>query len=191
MRKLSNLEHTVLGLTWLRQPCTTYAVMKELSGSASSYHKSRAGAVYAAMRRLQEFGFVMVAGTGSLSVTDAGVRELRDWMQPPVPQGDITYTVDLIRLRMFFLGVLDEPERAAFIESSIAGLEQFLAECAGLISQNEAIGDYYGVLATISTIIETRARIEWLCIVKQFLDTPMPDGAWAATAFAALKLEQT
>lgn len=189
MRKLSNLEHTVLGLTWLRQPCTTYAVMKELESSASSYHKSRAGAVYAAMRRLQGFGLIELAESGSLSVTRAGEQELRDWMRPPIPQGDVTYTVDLIRLRMFFLGVLEPPEREAFIDSAIAGLEQFLSECTALIPENEAIGDYFGVLATMSTIIETRARIEWLHIARRYLEVPMPDGQWAKTAFEVLGVD--
>lgn len=179
MRKLSTLEHTVLGLTWLRGPCTTYAIMKELESSASSYHKSRAGAVYAAMKRLLGFGYIASA-EGDVSVTPLGEAALKQWLVPPIPMVDIAHSADLVRLRMFFLGVIEQDQRLAFVDHSLAGLRSFLAECEGLLAKNEEIGDYFGVLATASTILETRARIEWLTLVRRFVEHPAEQGDWAA-----------
>lgn len=179
MRKLSTLEHTVLGLTWLRGPCTTYAIMKELESSASSYHKSRAGAVYAAMKRLLGFGYI-ASNDGDVSVTPLGEAALKQWLGPPIPMADIAHSADLVRLRMFFLGAIEQDQRLAFVDQSLAGLRSFLAECEGLLAKNEEIGDYFGVLATASTILETRARIEWLTLVRKFVEHPARPGDWAA-----------
>jgi len=188
-RKLSNLEMTVLGLAWLRGPCTIYSIMKELSLSASSFHKSRAGTAYSVANRLLEFGLLEVADEpeGAVRITPAGVGALRVWIEPPVPMADVAHSADMLRLRFFFLGVVDQESRIAFIDSSIEGLQQFLKRCEGLIQENEDIGDYFGALATVSTILETRARIEWLLMVREWVVHPFADEeGWTDKIYARL-----
>ncbi|MEQ1823590.1 MAG: hypothetical protein ABL949_13855 [Fimbriimonadaceae bacterium] len=183
-RKLSTIELTVLGLTHLRGPCTIYAVMKELSMSESSYHKSRAGTAYSVSKRLLGFGLLEPAegGENHIQITEAGVAAIQAWLAPPLPMQDIAHSADLIRLRFFFLSVLEPEERIAFIDSALAGLRQFLARCEALLPENEAIGDYFGVLATLSTVLETRARIEWLKIVRKWVENPLgPEEKWSET----------
>ncbi len=180
-RPLSNLELTFLGLTWLRGPCTIYSVMKELSLSASSFHKGRAGAAYSVSKRLIEFGYLAQGELDLVRVTDSGVLQLREWLEAPVPMADIAHSADLIRLRFFFLEVVDLDQRVRFIDECIAGLQEFLKTCEGLVPKNEEIGDYYGVLATLSTIYETRARIEWLQVVRGWVLNPPGEGeSWSA-----------
>lgn len=188
-RKLSTIEMTVLGLAWLRGPCTTYAIMKELSASASSFHKSRAGTAYSVAKRLLKFGLLEAIPNGErIQITPAGVAALQGWMSVPVPQRDIAHSADLVRLRFFFLGVVDQPSRLRFIDSSVDGLQQFLQRCEELVPANEAIGDYFGVLATLSTILETQARIEWLLLVRKWVERPMPEGqSWSEIALAATR----
>lgn len=181
-RSLSNLEMTVLGLAWLRGPCTIYSIMRELSMSASSYHKSRAGTAYSVSNRLLEFGLIERSGAeaGSVAITSAGVEALKDWMAPPVSRADIAHSADLVRLRFFFLGALEQKDRLRFIDDCIAGLDTFLGECEALMPKNEEIGDYFGVLATLSTVFETRARIQWLKVVRRWVENPLPENApWA------------
>lgn len=188
-RKLSTVELTVLGLTYLRGPCTIYAVMKELSLSESSYHKSRAGTAYSVSRRLIEFGLLAQTDTDDhfVQITQKGISAIQDWLRPPLPMQDIAHSADLIRLRFFFLNAIEVPERLAFIDNAIESLHVFLATCEALLPVNEAIGDYFGVLATLSTLIETRARIQWLQIVRQWIETPIPAKNWAQTALAATR----
>ena len=188
-RKLSTIEMTVLGLAWLRGPCSTYAIMKELSASASSFHKSRAGTAYSVSKRLLKFGLLEATSNGEqIQITADGVRALQGWLSAPVPQRDIAHSADLVRLRFFFLGVVDQPARLQFIDSAIDGLQKFLQRCEELVPENEAIGDYFGVLATLSTILETQARIEWLRIVRNWVEEPMVDGqSWSESALAAAK----
>ena len=171
-RPPSTTEMSVLGLTWLRGPCTTYAIMKELSTSASTYYKSRAGTTYLVVDRLLRFGYLDQSQSGDageklISVSKAGAETLRSWLTPPIPMQAIAHSADLIRLRFFFLGILDHETRLAFIDDAIAGLQVHLKRCEDLIPQNEAIGDQFGALATISVVLETKARIEWLQIVRR------------------------
>jgi len=193
-RKLSTIELTVLGFAWLRGPCTTYAIMKELSHSESTYHKSRAGTAYSVSRRLIEHGFLehvdsAEGGTEVLvQISEKGRAELQDWMKPPLPLGDIAHSADLIRLRFFFLGVVDQQQRLDFIDNSIEGLQVFLKRCEALIPANEELGDYFGALATVSSILESRARIEWLKIVRHWVENPMSENEnWSDTILEQLK----
>ncbi len=191
-RKLSNLETTVLGLAWLRGPCTIYAIMKELSLSSSSFHKSRAGTAYSVANRLIEFGMLQVVDDpeGAVRITKSGLEMLQAWIEPPVPMADIAHSADMLRLRFFFLGVVDQESRLAFIESSIEGLGTFLKRCEELIQENEDIGDYFGALATVSCILETRARIEWLRMVREWVINPIPEhGRWTEQIFARLGID--
>lgn len=186
-RKLSNIEMTVLGMAWLRGPCTIYSIMKELSSSESTYHKSRAGTAYSVSKRL--LGFKLLENAPStqgdeklVRITESGIEELKKWLAPPVPLPDVAHSADLLRLRFFFLGVTDQQARLAFIDDSLKGLHIFLERCEGLVYANEEIGDYYGALATLSSVLETRARIEWMKIVRKWVESPIPDEqGWAKT----------
>lgn len=186
--KFSTVEMTVLGMTWLRGPCTTYAVMKELSTSASTYYKSRAGTAYSVASRLVEMGLIENLDEGLIQVTPAGEAELRSWIGPSVPMMDVAHSADLLRLRFFFLGALPMKERLEFIDQSLASLNVLLTRCEDLISKNQAIGDYFGALATASVVLETRSRIRWLGLVRDLVENPLPkDQPWDEAILARLK----
>lgn len=146
--------------------------------SESSYHKSRAGTAYSVANRLVKFNLIEPFAPDeesherSIRITESGVDALREWLTPPIPMPDIAHSADLIRLRFFFLGALEPSQRIAFIDSSLVGLQEFLGKCEELIPKNEEIGDYFGVLATLSTVLETRARIEWLLLVREWVQRP-------------------
>jgi len=171
-RALSTIELSVLGLAWLRGPRTTYAIMKELATSGSTYYKSRAGTAYSVVDRLIQFKMIEYSnqpgqgGEKLLQVTDKGRAALEEWLTPPIPIADVAHSADFIRLRFFFIGVLEPKKRLAFIDDSLTALRSHLERCEALIPANEAIGDHFGALATLSIILETKARIQWLEIVR-------------------------
>ena len=172
-RKLSTIEMTVLGIAYLRGPCSIYTLYKELSTSASTYHESRAGTAYSVTKRLLKFGHLEPAEGDTVRISESGLQALRDWIGPPIPMRDVAHTVDLLRLRFFFLGALAPEDRLLFIDSSIEALEAFERRALELISKNEELGDYFGSLATVSLVLETRARISWLRLVRGWAEEPL------------------
>ncbi|MEI8282167.1 MAG: hypothetical protein WCG75_07175 [Armatimonadota bacterium] len=175
-RKFSTVEMTVLGMTWLRGPCTIYAVMKELSSSASTFHKSRAGTAYSISKRFLDLGLIEKLNTELVQVTKSGEDLLRKWTGPVVPMNDVAHSADLLRLRFFFLEILPQQERLEFVDRSIESLKIFQDRCEKLIAKNEEIGDYFGALATVCSVLEARARIEWLHMVRDLVEHPLPPG---------------
>lgn len=175
-RSPSNLEMTFLGLTWLRGPCTTYAIMKELSLSESTFHRNRAGAAYAIVQRLQALGYIeKVTGSGNIQVTSSGEERLKSWLRPPIDMADIAHSADFIRLRFFFLDMLSPDERTQFIETSISSLRQLLSTSHDLVDANLSLGDAMGALATLSFLHETVARIAWLEQVREMVVSPLDE----------------
>lgn len=167
--QLSTMEHTVLGILWQCGPCTTYAVMRELSASSSTYYRNRAGTAYPIIVRLVKGGLVRHAGdeVGSrkerlLEVTDNGLLKLQEWLAPPIPAAEIGQTRDLLRLRMYFLGALEPAHRARFLDDAKASLLLHLAGCEQAMQDHSSLADPFVALADLGAVHETRARLAWL-----------------------------
>jgi len=169
----SSVEMTMLGMTFLRGPCTVYSVMKELSASESTFYRSRAGTAYQSIKRLIERGWVERVQGELVQTTPAGEAVLSGWVGPDVPMIDVAHSADLLRLRCFFLESLPSAQRLEFIELSLSKLEQFLVRCEGLIAENQVLGEYYGALATLCLVKETKARIEWLRAIWPLVENPL------------------
>lgn len=168
-KKLSTMEHTVLGIIWQVGPCTTYAVMKELRASGSTYYSDRAGTTYPAVERLIAAKLVAHSDskTGSrnerlIKVTAAGTACLRKWLAPPVPSAEVWLTRDLLRLRVYFLGAIKKEQRKEFLDEARAALVEHLVHCEGAMKGHENLGDKFSSLADLGAVYETRARIAWL-----------------------------
>lgn len=171
-RDLSTLELTILGIVWLRGPCTTYSVMRVLEGAASSYHRSRAGATYSVVKRLLSFGLI-VQEDGLVKIAPEGMAALRGWVAGPVPPGEVAHTADLIRLRFHFLEALEPEERVSLIDQALEELQEFEGQLVGLIGSNQEAGEFFGALAAVGSILETRARIRWLTLVRPLVSSPL------------------
>jgi DNA-binding PadR family transcriptional regulator len=122
-----------------------------------------------------------------VQISESGIEALQEWMTPPIPLEDVAHSVDLLRTRFFFLGALTPETRIQFIDNALASLRIFAAKCEELLKANEDLDEYFGVLATLGVVMETRARIEWLTIVRKFVAQPMPPGSdWAKTMIQQL-----
>ncbi len=180
--QFSTVEMTILGYTWLRGPCTTYTIMKQLALSESTYHRSRAGTAYSVTKRLLKLGLIEKLDDEQVRITQDGEAVLREWTGPVVPMIDVAHTSDLLRLRFFFLEVLSLEDRIEFIDRSLESLREFERRLVGLIPKNEEIGEYYGALATVCSVLEARARIQWLEMVRPLVVQPLSkDSNWTAT----------
>jgi DNA-binding PadR family transcriptional regulator len=170
--KLSTSEYTVLGIVWRDGPCTTYAVMRELASSASTFYRNRAASTYRVAQRLIGLGLLELDGEeiGSrgdrqIKATEKGYAELQKWLSPPIPKVEVAHTIDLIRLRVHFIAALDGPGRVAFLDDALNAARQRLAE----LERVKPSPDPFEALGSLGTIYETRARIEWLEQVKKRL----------------------
>jgi DNA-binding PadR family transcriptional regulator len=168
-RPLSTMEHIVLGIVWRYEPCTTYAVMGDLSISTSAYYRNRAGTAYPVVARLVEAGLLEYDGEAVgtrkdrlIRCTPAGRQELQSWITSPIPPSDVAFTVDLLRLRMFFAGSVTREQRATFIGDAVEALRLHLRECENAVARFESDADRFRNIAAIGSVHETKARIAWL-----------------------------
>jgi len=161
--------------------------MKELSASESTFYRSRAGTAYSVANRLLELGLLEKQEGDLVQITTEGLEQLRQWVGPEVPMLDVAHSADLLRLRFFFLETLDPAQRIEFIDNALTKLQEFETRCLALIPENEKLGDYYGALATVNTILETRARIQWLQLAREMVEKPLATNSdWTATILERL-----
>ncbi|MBL8040040.1 MAG: hypothetical protein JNM04_01710, partial [Chthonomonas sp.] len=166
--------------------CTTYVLMKELSSAGSTYYRSRAGTTYSVVKRLTTFGFLEV-NDEQISISEEGIAALKRWIRPPIPEPDVAYSADLVRLRFYYLGLLSVRERKEFIDDALSELRRHLVKVEWMVHESERIGDYFGMLALANAVLETRARIEWLEMVAPLALEPIADQkAWAKSVFELL-----
>ena len=173
--KLSPMEYTVLGIAWKRGPCTTYALMMEMSSSTSTFFKKRASTTYPLVERLIKNGFlkqsdeVGARGERSVVVTECGMAALQVWLTEPLEFGEVAHTVDFVRLRTFYLGAATPEQRSLFLASALEQLEAHEALCERAIEKYLGMGDEFSALATEGVLFETRARMAWLTSTRERL----------------------
>lgn len=163
------MEQTVLGIVWQIGPCTTYAVMRELSASSSTYYRNRAGTTYPIVERLVKSGLLDYGGDPAgprkdrlVHVTEAGKTSLALWLDPPIPQAEIGQTRDLLRLRIYFLSALAPAKRKEFLRQSRMALVNHLAACEEACREHQQLTDPFVSLADLGAVYETKARIAWI-----------------------------
>ena len=169
MKKLSDLEHTILGIVFKRGPCTPYLVAREFLNSPSSHWRGSAGSVYPAVTKLHRIGFLKKTIGKSLgrrcslfTLAPKGLKQLQSWLMPPLPEAAASITFDPLRTRSFFLRVLSPEQQLAFFDDAE---KQLLAQLPALQADCEAYreaGDWHSEQAQIGTLLVTEARLAWV-----------------------------
>lgn len=168
-RELTELEATVLGVVWSRQPCTPYQVRREFMDSPSPYWSGSAGAIYPLMARLEDAGYVRSRehATGSrnsrlYSVTPAGRGALLRWVGPPVPDEVAGVPPDPLRTRVAFMTVLPASRRLKFLEQIEARMVEFLEVAERDRAAAAQPADPYFDLMARGAIAAQRTRLAWI-----------------------------
>ena len=165
---MSELEGVVLGIVNAQQPCTAYAVRKEIASSPSSHWSASAGAIYPLLRRLEAGGLLSVQadpedgrGRRLITLTRAGRRALREWMLE-VGQPDVAANLtDALRSRAFFLAALRPAERRRFVKEALEAAEEFM-EVARQYAEARDDSEPYAGLAARGALHAAEARVRWL-----------------------------
>jgi len=173
---MTELESCVLGVVWLRGPCTAYVVRQEFLASQSSHWSGSGGAIYPLLRRLENAKLIRARthawGTGkkkAFEITGRGLDELRAWIGPPLPQWTAAPTFDPVRTRMSFLGVLPAAKRAKFVAEARKNVAEELKLLEEKRQSHDREAEPYEYLVINGTIHELEARAQWLAEVAREL----------------------
>ena len=173
---LSELEHVVLGVVGMEQPCTAYVIRQVFRKSPSSHWSGSAGAIYPLVRRLEKQRLLRSTARGGdrrsarlYRLTNQGQTELRTWLRPPLPDASALMDLDPLRVRIRFLGALRDAERGAVIEEAQAKLRTHIKRLQAEARQDRARGDLYRYLVSRGAIRSVRAQLSWLAEVERAL----------------------
>ncbi len=173
---MTELESTVLGVVWLRGPCTAYAVRQEFLASSSSYWTASTGAIYPLLRRLEEGGLIRAAeeewgtkGKRAFSITPKGVTALQEWIGPPLEQWTGQPTFDPVRTRLSFLGALTPARRRKFVAEARENVEAAMVRLEERIASLDRDAEPFEYLVLLGTREELRGRKRWLAEVAKAL----------------------
>ncbi|MFN8179020.1 MAG: PadR family transcriptional regulator [bacterium] len=167
-RPLTELEGTVLGVVWSRQPCTPYQVRRQFTDSPSPHWSGSAGAIYPLMVRLEEAGLVrsQAHATGSRKsrryrVTAEGRAALARWVGPPVGDEIVGVPPDPLRARIAFLTVLPLAKRRKLLEVIEGRIAEFLDLSERSREEGLFSGPYFDLMV-VGAIAMQRTRLEWV-----------------------------
>jgi DNA-binding PadR family transcriptional regulator len=165
----SELEGVVLGIVHAQQPCTPYAIRRELFDSPSTYWSASAGSIYPLIKRLVGNGWLEATpdktdrrGRQVLRLTRAGKNALRSWTTGGADPEIAARMYDSLRVRMFSLGALRPAERRRFAKKALAALEESLANTQRHLESRAAEASEFEHLANLGGVHEAEARVAWM-----------------------------
>jgi len=169
MPMMTELESCVLGVVWLRGPCTAYVVRQEFLASESSHWSGSGGAIYPLLRRLEKEKLIRAKmhawGSGSkkeFEITDRGLEELRAWIGPPLPQWTAAPTFDPVRTRLSFLGAVTPAKRVKFVDEARRNAAAEIQILQGKLEEHDRDAEPFEHLVLRGTLRELEARANWL-----------------------------
>ena len=171
-RAMTDLELCVLGVVWLRGPCSAYVVRREFAVSSSSFWSSSAGSIYPVIKRLLAAKLIAAKpvpsdgrGKRTLAITSNGERALRSWLKE-LPASAGMAGLDPIRARMNFFAVLNSArEQLAFIDRAAAQTQ------AQIDKEKHLVRKFTNVdrLTHLGALAELEGRKRWLGAVRKML----------------------
>lgn len=159
---LSELEGAILLEVHMRGRNTAFQVRSAFLTSPTSDWSGSAGAVYPAIKRLEENGYISRTakidgrGTQTLSATPDGITALNKWALAPDLSAVIT--ADPFRTRSDYLRTLPPEQRSDALDAIKAALIGALAEIDELVDDDHVLKQSANQLA--GQLLRT--RLAWL-----------------------------
>jgi DNA-binding PadR family transcriptional regulator len=169
-RSTTSLGYALLGLVHL-QPQSGYDLRKVFETTPLGHYSSSPGAIYPALKRLEEIGLISgeVAGGDTLrpkriySSTPAGVKALREWVSQEITKDDFLNRDDELMLRFALMGsVVDDETTCQFLEQMLEILDDYIPELHRIRAEMPNAGPPHGRLALTSGIEMYKARRRWV-----------------------------
>jgi DNA-binding PadR family transcriptional regulator len=169
-RPLTDFEQVLLGVI-ASEPRSGYGLKKMFSSSPASVYQPSPGALYPALRRLEERGLLhadkqVSSGRRALrlyQLTDAGLAVFLEWLRTPVVPETVGAELGQHLMRFSLMeGYLERAEVIAFLadlggalDGFVRGMEQFVALRQGVLRE-------HALLAVEHGIVIHRASLEWV-----------------------------
>jgi len=172
----SELESFVLGLLWQIGPSSPYDLRRHMLASPSTQWSASAGAIYPLMRRLESVGLLSSAHAQNgkrerrvYSITPPGKSALKQWIGPPLAADAVSVMYDPMRSRARFLGALPKSQRAAWLKTARAALDQVEANVRSWHEQFGDSDDPFRALMTRHGELDVQMRRKWLDELERLL----------------------
>ena len=132
---MSTFSLAILGLI-SQKPRSGYDLRKVFSTTPMGHFSSSPGAIYPALKRIQEQGWI----TGSIEnkqtlrprqvyrLTKKGEKALREYLSQPVTHEDVVWHLDSLMLRFAFMGeILGREETLRFLHDFLSEVESYVS----------------------------------------------------------------
>jgi DNA-binding PadR family transcriptional regulator len=170
-RPLTDFEHILLGLI-CRADASGYELKRRLAATPLGVYQPSSGALYPALRRLQQRGLVNARSSTEhdtsrrprqiLRATTQGRAEHLDWIQAPIDPRTVSHALGLHLMRFVMMEpLLPAEEILAFLRSLHDALSHFIAQLEHYIATADLPGRHPG-LALDHGIAVHRASLEWV-----------------------------
>lgn len=169
-RPLTDFEQVLLAVI-ASEPRSGYGLKKMFNDSPASVYQPSPGALYPALRRLEERGLLRAeqqvsSGRRALrlyQVTDAGLAVFLEWLRRPVVPETVAADLGQHLMRFSLMEkYLERAEVMAFLadlggalDGFVTGVEQFAASRQGTLGQHALLALEHGVAVH-------RASLEWV-----------------------------
>jgi len=170
---VSELEHVVLGVVRLKQPCSAYGIRMVFAESPSSHWSGSAGAIYPLVRRLEGRGLLKSTKrrrdrreTRLYRLTRKGRNRLVSWLRPPLPEAAGLMVLDPLRVRVRFLEAVEVRERYAIVDEAKTKLGEQLKRLGHEAETARERGEVFMYLSHRGAMRGLQAQLDWLHEVR-------------------------
>ncbi len=165
----TTLGHAMLGLLH-QQPQSGYDLRKVFETTPMGHYSGSPGAIYPALRRLQERGLIVGEVDRSKTLrpreifhpTDAGTHEFLSWLARDVCPDDVIWHIDELMLRFAFHSFLENDEATrVFLSDFLEAVKGYLKELQGELKAMPESVPIHGKLALESGVGQYQAYRRW------------------------------
>ncbi|XID95639.1 PadR family transcriptional regulator [Paenibacillaceae bacterium WGS1546] len=181
------MEFVLLGFLMIRA-LTQYEMKKTLQRKVSPFYSASLGSIQSALKKLEDGAYIECRETVErgrrkkvYAIAEPGKQRFMSWMTGPIAPNRLEQEMTT---RLFFLGLMDPPERLAIVRMIADRLEAELreydaasAEAAGMAVPDRLrpIADYQ--LKTLELGIRLhRSSLDWFKGLREQLEADTNDG---------------
>jgi DNA-binding PadR family transcriptional regulator len=166
---VTTLGYAILGLLHV-EPRTGYALRKVFETTPMGHYSSSPGAIYPALKRLEERGLASSKIDDSTklrpkqvySTTRTGVDFLRYWVSQPIEKQNVVHDLGDLMLRFSFMGTLvNDRVTYRFLSQMASGINLYVGELEQMLQDMPVTVPPHGRLALQSGISTYRAQANW------------------------------
>ncbi|MCX5643645.1 MAG: PadR family transcriptional regulator [Phycisphaerae bacterium] len=166
---LSTLSLAILGLISQR-PLTGYDLRKVFLTTPMGHFSSSPGAIYPALRRIEEAGWIRsVAAQGQTrrqrvvyEITACGLETLQQHLSRPVTSEDVVWHMDDLMMRFAFMdGIVGRERTVRFLEDFASQIDAHVADLRRYFEGAKSILPACGKLAMENGIQSYEMNAQW------------------------------